>query len=263
LECNQNTEGTLRGRKAHILIAGCGSGREAAVLATVFPDATITAVDLSRSSLAYAAAQARKHSLSNILFRHGDILRLKGLEDKFDYVSATGVLHHMEDPIEGWKVCSGLLKQDGLMRIGLYSETGRGAVVAARRAIQKGNYQPNEIGMRNFRRDSSKILNRETLLALANFRDYYHMNMYRDLLFHVQEHRFSIPQIESILAELGLSFEGFYLSSDVFEQYSQMFPEDPRKTRLENWHKFEQENPETFMNMYFFWCRKSPLVDVA
>src|SRR5674536_110460 len=32
LECNRNTEGALQGKNAQILIAGCGTGREAAVL---------------------------------------------------------------------------------------------------------------------------------------------------------------------------------------------------------------------------------------
>jgi hypothetical protein len=31
----------------------------------------------------------------------------------------------------------------------------------------------------------------------------------RDLLFHVQEHRFSLPQIGATLEELGLDFVGF------------------------------------------------------
>ena len=31
----------------------------------------------------------------------------------------------------------------------------------------------------------------------------------RDLLFHVQEHRFTIPKIKDCLAQLGLTFCGF------------------------------------------------------
>jgi hypothetical protein len=111
--------------------------------------------------------------------------------------------------------------------------------------------------MLKFRREAPSILPRETLLALTEFTDYFQMNMYRDLLFHVQEHRFEIPQIASIIKELGLVFEGFYLSANTLAQYGKMFPGDSRKTSLENWHRFEQEHPSTFMYMYVFWCRKA------
>ncbi|HYD36588.1 MAG TPA: class I SAM-dependent methyltransferase, partial [Allosphingosinicella sp.] len=42
-------------RAARVLVAGCGTGREAAILARRFPDARITAIDVSETSLAYAA----------------------------------------------------------------------------------------------------------------------------------------------------------------------------------------------------------------
>jgi SAM-dependent methyltransferase len=257
MECHAGTERSLRGKNAKILIAGCGTGREAAVLATIFPDAAITAVDLSRTSLAYAAVRGQEHNLHNISFRHADILKLGSLESKFDYVYAMGVLHHMESPMEGWRICCGLLNPGGLMRIGLYSETGRRAVTAARNAIAKGNYSSDREGMLKFRRDAPKILPRETLFGLTNFTDYYQMNMYRDLLFHVQEHRFDIPQIAAMLKELDLVFEGFYLSADTLARYGKMFPDDACKTNLDYWGGFEKEHPSTFMYMYNFWCRKA------
>jgi len=257
MDCHARTEHGLRGKKAKILIAGCGTGREAAVLATIFPDAAITAIDFSRASLAFAAERAREHDLRNISFHHADILKLGSLERKFDYVYAMGVLHHMESPIEGWRICCGLLNPGGLMRIGLYSETGRRAITAAHGAIKSGNYSSDRNGMLKFRRDAPSILPRETLLGLTEFTDYFQMNMYRDLLFHVQEHRFEIPEIANMIKELGLAFEGFYLSADTLARYGKMFPEDSRKTSLENWHRFEQQNPSTFQYMYVFWCRKA------
>ncbi len=255
-ECSQRAEGSFRGAKARILIAGCGTGRDTAILAAIFPDATITAFDLSRTSLAYAAIRAEEHSLKDISFRHGDILKLGALERKFDYISSTGVLHHMENPIEGWKVLCGLLKPGGLMRIGLYSEIARKAVTAAREVIKKGNYPSTPEGIMRFRRESPGICDRQTLLDLAELKDYYNMNMYRDLLFHFQEYRFDTLQIKDILRQLGLSFEGFNISSGTLAKYREMFPDDPNAADLERWNRFEQINPQTFISGYTFWCRK-------
>ena len=255
-ECSRRAEGPLRGTGARILIAGCGTGRDTAVLAAIFPDAIITAIDLSRTSLAYAAIRAEEHGLKNISLRHGDILKLGALGRTFDYISSTGVLHHMENPIEGWKVLCGLLKPGGLMRIGLYSEIGRQGVLAAREAIKKGNYPSSPEGIARFRRESPDICDRQTLLDLARLRDYYNMNMYRDLLFHFQEFRFDTLQIKDVLRELGLSFEGFNISAGTLTNYREMFPDDPSATDLERWNRFEQINPQTFMSGYAFWCRK-------
>ena len=36
--------------------------------------------------------------------------------------------------------------------------------------------------------------------------DFYSVSELRDLLFHVQEHRFTIPQLKEYLDTLGLSF---------------------------------------------------------
>ncbi len=68
----------------------------------------------------------------------------------------------------------------------------------------------------------------------------------RDLLFHVQEHRFTLPQIEAALETLGLDFLGFE------------FPgaKPAALASLADWHRFEAENPETFAGMYEFWVRK-------
>jgi len=63
-------------------------------------------------------------------------------------------------------------------------------------------------------------------------------------------------QIEKILADLRLRFEGFDLPAGVLRQYAEKFPGDPEMVSLENWHAFEQENPETFAGNYQFWCRK-------
>ena len=253
---SRRVESPLLGKHAKILIAGCGTGREATMLSTILSDAMITAVDLSRTSLAYAAIKAREHGLENISFWHADILKLGATGRTFDYISSGGVLHHMQNPVEGWKLLCGLLKPGGLMSIGLYSELGRKAVVEAHEAIRKSNYPPSPEGMLRFRRESPQVLPRQTLLKLAKFKDYYSTNMYRDFLFPVQEHRFDALQIKDILKQLGLSFEGFNIAPAVLANYRAMFPDDPNGTGLDNWHRFEQNHPDTFRHMYNFWCRK-------
>ena len=256
-EISQKLEGPLSDRAGSILIAGCGTGRDAAIHAVRFPFASITAVDVSRGSLAYASLKAKELALENLSFVHGDILDLGRMGQAFDHICCTGVLHHMEDPLKGWRVLRDLLKPGGLMRIGLYSRAGRETVAAAQDAARRGNYPPTRDGIVNFRRDCPRLCGRETVLRLSRLQDYYHLNMYRDLVFPAREHRFDLGEIRDMLAALGLRFEGFYVSADVLRAYRALFRDDRHATDLETWRQFESRYPDTFASMYIFWCRKA------
>ncbi len=91
---------------------------------------------------------------------------------------------------------------------------------------------------------------------ISNSSDFYSVSSVRDLIFHEQEHRFTLSQIMEILNKFGLEFLGFTLSKKIKMMYSERFPEDHKQVSLKNWHQFEKENPTTFAGMYTFWLRK-------
>ena len=51
----------------------------------------------------------------------GDILKIDQLGRLFDIIESVGVLHHMDDPLTGWKVLVDRLRSGGLMKVGLYN----------------------------------------------------------------------------------------------------------------------------------------------
>jgi hypothetical protein len=162
----------------------------------------------------------------------------------------------MDDPYAGWKVLTELLRPGGFMRIGLYSRAGRTRIAAAQEAARRGQYVPTRDGILRFRRECAKHCDRATILCLSALKDYYHLNMYRDLLFPAVEHRFDVFQIQWMLTELQLSFDGFYVSDDVLRAYRAMFNGDRNATNLSHWARFETQHPDTFANMYIFSCSK-------
>ena len=87
--------------------------------------------------------------------------------------------------------------------------------------------------------------------------DFYSISTCRDLLFHVQEHRLTLPQIASFLQDNNLQFLGFELDPGLTGQYRRRFPEDASLSDLSRWHAFEMENPKTFAGMYQFWVQKA------
>ena len=108
-----------------ILIAGCGTGQHPIQAVSRFSNCHVTAVDLSIGSLAYAQRKSEELGFTNLEFLQADILHLHQIGRKFDIIESSGVLHHMDEPMAGWRVLVNLLNPGGLMRIGLYSELAR------------------------------------------------------------------------------------------------------------------------------------------
>jgi SAM-dependent methyltransferase len=213
----------------------------------------VLAVDLSLASLAYARRKTIELGIRNVEYRQADILALGALAERFDLIECSGVLHHLEDPLAGWRILAGLRKPGAPMRIGLYSETGRRAVARARALIAARGLRPDAAGIRAAR---AEIRRDPQLAQLARNEDFFSMSGCRDLLFHVQEHRFTLPQVESMLSRLGLEFLGFEFpdSGATLQRYIARFGKDSLSS-LANWHRLEQELPDTFSRMYQFWVR--------
>ena len=243
---------------SRVLIAGCGTGQHALSTAKRMPGAKLLAIDLSLTSLAYAKRKSLELGVTNIEYRQADLLALRPEDGRFDHVEASGVLHHLEDPLAGWRVLANLVQPGGTMRIGLYSERGRRAVVRARELIAKERFEATPAGIRACR---AAILERaadESFAKLVRNEDFYSMSGCRDLMFHVQEHRFALPQIRDMIASLGLEFTGFELADSgiTAARYRARYPQDAAMLDLDNWHRFEEEHPDTFSRMYQFWVRK-------
>lgn len=240
-----------------VLIAGCGTGRHALRTASQFADARILAVDLSTTSLAYAIRKTKDVDDTAIDYAQADILELASLERSFDIVESAGVLHHMEDPTAGWSVLATMVKPGGFMRIALYSELARALIVQLRDTINRDYSDSSPDGIRAFR---SALLGRTDLTPdledLLKSRDFYSLSDCRDLLFHVQEHRFTVPQLEQATKDLGLDFLGFEVPPSVAQAFTKKNKKGHALSSLPLWHQFEQRHPETFRGMYQFWCRK-------
>ena len=184
-----------------------------------------------------------------------DILEVGLLKERFDIIECSGVLHHMNNPSQGLKKSLGVLKNNGFLKLGLYSELARQNIVEARNYIASNNLQSNEDSIRVFR---ETIFSGETpaLNSLTKSPDFYTLSSCRDLGFHTQEHRFTMDQIQDTLNSNKLKFLGFILPQSIKSLYQQSFPEDQKKTNLQNWEKFEEKHPNTFAGMYQFWVCK-------
>jgi tetratricopeptide (TPR) repeat protein/SAM-dependent methyltransferase len=248
-----------------VLIAGCGTGIFTTEFARKALGARFLAIDLSLASLSYAKRMAQGFGLTNVEFAQADITKLTTLGRTFDFIESSGVLHHIADPWAAWQILVSLLRPGGIMQIGLYSELGRRNVVAARALIAERGYRPVPEDIRRIREVVAGEPDGSLLKSISQWSDFFTISECRDLLFHPQEHRTSLPEIKSFLAANGLQFVGFILDALTSDAFVRRFPEIGRLTHkarfdafadLDRWHLFESERPQTFAGMYRFWVHK-------
>ncbi|UYY58208.1 class I SAM-dependent methyltransferase [Sphingomonas sp. S2-65] len=230
-----------------VLVAGCGTGFEAIDLARTDPTVTVTALDLSRASLAYAQRMANELGVTNLRFLHGDLLDLHLLDERFDFVTSTGVLHHIADPAAGLAALVAVTRPGGLLRLSLYSHRARELVRTAHRLILDRGWQPVPDDIRAFRRHVLSLPLEAPLALLRESDDFYTLSGCRDLVFHVHERQFTLPEVAALTGALNLV--GFDASQDALSMFRDRFG-DADRLDLRLWGQLEQEHPALFAGMY-------------
>ncbi|NBC33148.1 MAG: tetratricopeptide repeat protein [Alphaproteobacteria bacterium] len=240
-----------------ILVAGCGTGRHAVETALRHPGARVLAVDLSRQALAYGRDRAEALGIHTLSFAQADLLALAETERRFDLVEAVGVLHHLRDPEEGWRAVTRLARHGGLLRLGLYSAAARRPIAAAREVLAGHGLAATPDGIRQGRQALLALPPDHPAAPVTQATDFHSLSGCRDLLFHVQEHVTTLPDIARLLNENDLDFLGFELPSRALAQaYDAAFPADPGRRNLANWTALENRYPDAFAGMYLFWARR-------
>ena len=236
------------------MVAGCGTGREAALTALTFPDARIVAVDFSETSIAYARQRCAALGITTVDFRLLDVHRIADLGMDFDFVAGSGVLHHLPDPEAGWAALAAVLRPGGVMRVMLYSMVARAQIRAARALIADLLDRPIDDDLL---RAARRRLIEEAPALLADAYDFYSLAGLHDLLLHRHEDPFDVPRIARALDALGLELLAFTLPTPHARAlYLQAHPGDPRLRDVNAWAALEQAEPSLFAGMHGFWCRK-------
>ena len=239
------------GRYDRMLVAGCGTGHHPLSVAVNFPWMHVRAVDLSCRSLAYAQKMADMQGIRNVSFQYADLLDLPDWGEQFDIVDAVGVLHHLENPEAGLRALLEHLRPRGLLRLGLYSSSARALIRRYREKTEIDHALVDADYIRNARHE---IISRNEQDEFRTFalrsNDFYSTSGCRDMLFHVQETTYTLPELRDILDRYGLTFlsmgQGARLDAEL--RTLNGFKIDPWS--LESWHEAEQQLPWLFASMY-------------
>ena len=197
-----------------VLIAGGGTGDSTVYLAEQLKgtDAEVIYLDFSKNSMAIAQKRAEYRGLTNITWIHDSILNIPALKvGKFDYITCTGVLHHLESPDAGLKVLADSLTDDGGMGIMVYAQYGRTAVyqiqdmlkivnegITSRQEEVKNGWQVvNVLPNTNWYKRGAELLGDH-----INHGD---VGMY-DMFLHKQDRAYTVPQLYEFVEKAGLNF---------------------------------------------------------
>jgi SAM-dependent methyltransferase len=200
-------------RGIRVLDAGCGTGHTALAIARRYPEIEVVGIDLSEAALATAQAQARRLRVgSNLTLRQLAIEEAGQLDGQFDYVVASGVLHHLEDPATGLQALADLLTPWGGLGIMVYGTYGRQGVYMVQDLIRR------LAGTQDL--TARVAMTRELLTRWPPYHPFapgrcgelgWEGNVgLVDLLLHAHDQSFTVPEIFDWLEGARLRLERFY-----------------------------------------------------
>ncbi len=102
---------------SRVLEAGCGVGAQTVTLARNSPNASITSIDISASSLAAAKRTVAAAGLTNVRFEQADIFSLPYGPEAFDHIFVCFVLEHLPRPVEALHALRQHLREGGTITV--------------------------------------------------------------------------------------------------------------------------------------------------
>lgn len=196
---------TLSGLR--VLIAGCGTN-QAAYNAMTMPQAKITAIDLSTTSLGHSQYLKEKHQLDNLTLHRLNLLDVASLGEQFDLIISTGVLHHMPDPDAGLRALRDVLAPDGMMSIMVYGRYLRLGVYMMQQAFRLLGCQqqtPEDVQLVKATLAALEPTHAvKRYLACAD--DLQYDAGLVDTFLHPQDRAYSVPDVLNFAQQNGLQF---------------------------------------------------------
>ena len=189
-----------------ILVAGCGTS-QAAKYAMRWPEAEVTGIDFSATSLSRTEDLKRKYNLRNLHVRQLPVELAAELGRSFDQVVCTGVLHHLVDPDAGLSALRSVLNPDGAMQIMVYAPYGRTGIYMLQEFSRRLGISASDEAIRDLKA-ALKVLPPghplETILRAAP--DFGDEGELADALLHPQDRAYSVPQFLEFVRRSGLKF---------------------------------------------------------
>ena len=214
-----------------VLVAGCGTW-QAAKFALCHPGARVTAIDVTTTSLEHTEALKQKYDMTNLETRQLAIENVAELDQQFDLIVCTGVLHHLADPDAGLRALRSVLKPDGAMYLMLYASYGRYGIYMIQDYCRRLGVEPStqEINDLNAMIKSLPQLH-PLLLTLRGGREPLDPYTVTDALLNPRERAYSVPELLDFLQRNDMRLGRWYWQAAYLPQCGYI-AETPHAKRL-------------------------------
>ena len=193
-----------------ILVAGCGTS-QAARHALMEPEARVTAIDVSETSLRHTRDLQEKHDIRNLRVRQLAIESIGELGETFDQILCTGVLHHLSDPDVGLRALRDVLAVDGAMHIMVYAPYGRAGITMMQDYCRLLGIGVGDEDLRDLGRTVQALPVDHPIAAIVKrAKDFARPDALADALLNPRDRAYSVPQLYDWLERCGLEFGRWY-----------------------------------------------------
>jgi SAM-dependent methyltransferase len=214
-----------------ILIAGCGTS-QAAKHAMRWPNAQVTGIDVSATSVLCTEELKRKHNLKNLHVQQLAIERVNELDASFDQIVCTGVLHHMAEPDAGLRALRGVLKPEGAMHLMVYAPYGRAGIYLLQEFSRRVGVPASDAGIRETIGALRALPPGHPLeRLLREAPDFRQEAAIADALLHPQDRAYSVPQLFDFIENGGLTF-GRWIKQAPYSLRCGVMATIPQATRM-------------------------------
>jgi 2-polyprenyl-3-methyl-5-hydroxy-6-metoxy-1,4-benzoquinol methylase len=219
----------------NILVAGCGTS-QAAKHALRQPAAVVVGIDVSSTSIRHTETLKRQYNLTNLEIHQLPIERAHELEQSFDKIVCTGVLHHLPDPDAGLLALGEVLKPDGVMHLMVYAPYGRTGIYMLQDYCRRLGIGTSDEEIRDLANTLMALPPAHPLAQLlGEAPDFRSKAGLADALLHPQDRAYTVPQLFDFIHRAGLRFGRWVLQAPYLPQCGVLaqVPHGPRLTRLQ------------------------------
>ena len=189
-----------------MLIAGCGTA-QAAKYALRWPDAKVNAIDVSRTALEHTQKLKQKYQLANLEVYELPLEQVAALNNQFDLIVSSGVLHHLPDPDAGLAALRSCLAPDGAMNVMVYAPYGRTGIYLLQDYCRRLKIGTSSAEIRDLAASLRALPPDHPLLPLLrNSPDFQSEAALADALLHPQDRSYSVDQFFEFIRGAGLQF---------------------------------------------------------
>ena len=190
----------------NILVAGCGTA-QAARHALRRPAALVTGIDVSTTSIEHTEALKRQYHLRNLEIRQLPIEQVHELEQRFDQIICTGVLHHLPDPDAGLSALRKVLKPEGAMHLMVYAAYGRAGIYMLQEYCRRLGIGRSDREIRDLAHTLMALPPGHPLAhLLGEVSDFRSKAGLADALLHPQDRAYTVPQLFDFIEQAGFTF---------------------------------------------------------